>query len=99
MKRTAQTYADETVESLIRHPDVADATVIGLPDPVTGERVCAVVVPVAGATITLESVRAYCEAEALMRQKWPEQLEIVEGIPRNAMGKAVKPELQRRFGG
>ena len=96
--RNGENLGVRSIEDLLlRHPDVADATVIGLPDPVTGERVCAVVVPHPGATLTLDGLRAFCADDGLMRQKWPEQLELVEQIPRNAMGKAVKPELQRRF--
>ncbi len=34
-----------------------------------------------------------------MIQKWPEQLEIVESLPRNAIGKVVKTELRARLGG
>lgn len=82
---------------LLRHPQVADATVIGLPHPVTGECVCAVVVPRPGVELTLEELRSFCRGEGLMKQKVPERLELLDVIPRNAMGKAIKPELRRRF--
>ena len=71
---------------------------LGLPDARTGERVCAVVVLRPAATLTLQDLRAYCEAEGLARQKCPEQLEIVDELPRNPMGKVVKPQLRQRFG-
>ena len=77
----------EIEETLFRHPAVGDASVLGLPDARTGERVCAVVVLRPGATLTLQDLRAYCEVEGLARQKCPEQLEIVDELPRNPMGK------------
>ena len=88
----------EIEEMLFRHPAVADASVLGLPDARTGERVCAVVVLRPGGTLDLQDLRAHCEAEGLARQKCPEQLEIVDQLPRNPMGKVVKPELRQRFG-
>lgn len=88
----------EIEDTLFRHPAVADVSVLGLPDARTGERVCAVVVLRPAATLTLQDLRAYCEAEGLARQKCPEQLEIVDELPRNPMGKVVKPQLRQRFG-
>jgi len=82
---------------LFRHPAVADASVLGLPDARTGERVCAVVVLRPGATLDLPGLRGHCEAKGLAKQKCPEQLEIVDELPRNPMGKVVKPELRKRF--
>jgi acyl-CoA synthetase (AMP-forming)/AMP-acid ligase II len=87
----------EIEEMLFRHPAVADASVLGLPDARTGERVCAVVVLRPGATLGLPDLRVHCEAEGLARQKCPEQLEIVDELPRNPMGKVVKPQLRQRF--
>jgi acyl-CoA synthetase (AMP-forming)/AMP-acid ligase II len=87
----------EIEEMLFRHPAVADASVLGLPDARTGERVCAVVVLRPESTLTLEDLRAHCAAEGLARQKCPEQLEIVDELPRNPMGKVVKPQLRQRF--
>ena len=87
----------EVEELMFRHPAVADASVLGLPDARTGERVCAVVVLRPGASLDLAALRAHCEAEGLAKQKCPEQLEIVDELPRNPMGKVVKPELRKRF--
>jgi acyl-CoA synthetase (AMP-forming)/AMP-acid ligase II len=81
-------------EMLFRHPVVADAAVLGLPDPRTGERVVAVVVPRAGGTVTLTDIREHCRLQGLAVQKCPEQLEVVDALPRNAMGKVLKQELR-----
>jgi cyclohexanecarboxylate-CoA ligase len=79
---------------LLRHPGVADVAVVGLPDKRTGERVCAVVVPEPGHTITLPALAEHCRVEGVARQKWPEQLQLVDVLPRNAMGKILKQALR-----
>jgi non-ribosomal peptide synthetase component E (peptide arylation enzyme) len=79
---------------------VADVAVIGVPDPASGERVCACVVLRAGAgDLTLPAVRAFMEGRGVMRQKVPEQLELVAELPRNATGKVRKDVLRAQFGG
>lgn len=87
----------ELEDVLLRHPDVADVAVIGLPDARTGERVCAVVVAVPDRTVTLDVIAAHCAAQGLARQKTPEQVELVAAIDRNPMGKVVKSDLQARI--
>jgi acyl-CoA synthetase (AMP-forming)/AMP-acid ligase II len=87
----------EIGDILLRHPHIADVAVIGLPDARTGERVCAVVVPEPGRTPTLDQVAAHCRAEGVARQKHPEQLEIVDALPRNALGKILMQQLKARF--
>ncbi|TVT26116.1 cyclohexanecarboxylate-CoA ligase [Amycolatopsis acidiphila] len=90
--------ARELEELLVTHEAVADVAVIGLPDPETGERACAVVVPAdPGAPPGLASLCEHLRAHGLSTRKLPEQLELVEALPRNAMGKVVKRELTSRF--
>src|SRR5438552_143828 len=85
-------------DDLAAHPKVADVAVIGVPDAVSGERVCACVVLRPGAmSLTLAEVRAFMEARGVMRQKIPEQLEVVAELPRNATGKVRKDVLRARF--
>jgi acyl-CoA synthetase (AMP-forming)/AMP-acid ligase II len=85
----------EVEEALIRHPAVADVTVVGLPDPRTGERLCAVVVPEPGHEVTLAELAEHCVREGLARYKCPEQLHLMQALPRNAMGKILKKEVRR----
>jgi acyl-CoA synthetase (AMP-forming)/AMP-acid ligase II len=84
----------ELEDVLLRHPDIVDVTVLGLPDARTGERVCAVVVPAPGREVDLGTVASHCSAEGVARHKTPEQLEIVDQIKRNPMGKVVKADLR-----
>jgi non-ribosomal peptide synthetase component E (peptide arylation enzyme) len=72
--------------------------VIGLPDPERGERVCAVVVPRAGSELTLAELVAWLRGANLMAQKLPEQLELVDELPRTGLAKVAKAELRARFG-
>jgi len=90
--------AREIEDLLYEHPRVADVAVIGLPDPALGERCCAVVAcRAAGEPLGFGEMVEFLEGQGLMRQKLPEQLEIVDAVPRNAAGKIEKQALRRRF--
>jgi non-ribosomal peptide synthetase component E (peptide arylation enzyme) len=89
--------AKEIEDLLYAHPRIAEAAVIGLPDPQTGERCCAVVVPREGGGVDLAAIARYCRDAGLAHQKVPERLELVAELPRNASGKVQKHELRRRF--
>jgi cyclohexanecarboxylate-CoA ligase len=92
--------AKEVEDLLFTHPRVADVAVIGLPDPESGERACAVVVAAPGEEpISFEELCQHLLDAGLITRKLPEQLEVVDALPRNASGKIVKFELQKRFGG
>jgi acyl-CoA synthetase (AMP-forming)/AMP-acid ligase II len=90
--------AKEVEDLLYEHPSVADVAVIGLPDPERGERACAVVVHAPDTPpFTMDAMAAWCVARGLMTQKIPEQLELVDVLPRNPSGKVVKYALRDRF--
>lgn len=88
--------AAEVEEALASHPAVADAHVVGVPDPVRGENVAAFVVLRPGAAVTVEALRAFCRAR-LASYKTPRHLFVVEGdaVPRTASGKVEKGALRR----
>jgi cyclohexanecarboxylate-CoA ligase len=90
--------AKEVEDLLFTHPQVGDVAVVGLPDPESGERACAVVVTAPGAEpITFDEMTRHLLAAGLITRKLPEQLELVDALPRNPSGKIVKFELQKRF--
>jgi acyl-CoA synthetase (AMP-forming)/AMP-acid ligase II len=90
--------AKEIEDELYHHPGIREVAVIGLPDPVSGERCCAVIVPCdPGKPLDMAGVQAFLDSRGLMRQKWPEQLEFVSELPRAPAGKVLKQELKKRF--
>ncbi|MFE1229112.1 class I adenylate-forming enzyme family protein [Streptomyces sp. NPDC058745] len=101
--RKGENISAKEIEDLLhRHPAVGDAAVIGLPDPERGERVCAVVEPAerppGAAPLTLAAVTDFLRGEGLSVHKLPEQLEVVEELPRNdTLRKVLKYKLRERF--
>ena len=90
--------AKEVEDVLYGHPKIADVAVIGLPDPASGERACAVVACKEGAEpLTFEEMVQFCKDSGLMIQKVPEQLELVDTLPRNPAGKVLKNDLRKQY--
>ncbi len=82
----------EIEAALARYPGVADAAVVGTPDPVLDEAICACVVPGRAEPPSLEQVRSFL-ALSLARHKLPDELSLVERIPRTNIGKVDRPAL------
>ncbi|MEU9234603.1 class I adenylate-forming enzyme family protein [Streptomyces subrutilus] len=99
--RKGENISAKEIEDLLHGlPGVADVAVIGLPDAERGERVCAVVERPAGgaAPLTLAEVTAYLRGAGLATHKLPEQLEVLDALPRNeALRKVLKYRLRERF--
>lgn len=95
--RGGANIAPAELEALIGGlPGIAEVAVVGMPDEQLGERVAAVVVPAAGADPppTLESVVAALRERKIASYKLPERLDVVDALPRNALGKVLKRELR-----
>jgi acyl-CoA synthetase (AMP-forming)/AMP-acid ligase II len=100
--RKGENISAKEIEDLLhQHPAVGDVAVIGLPDADRGERVCAVVEQPPGADeLTLAVVVSYLREEGLSVHKLPEQLEVVDALPRNeTLRKVLKYKLRERFSG
>lgn len=97
--RKGENIAPQEIEALLaNHPDLAEAAVIGLPDADRGERVCAVVVMRPGRTApAVADLGAWLTEAGLMRQKLPEQVEVVDVLPRTGLMKVAKSQLLTRF--
>ena len=96
--RKGEKFSVREVEELIaRHPSVAEAAVIAAPDPRSGERTCAFIVFRPGAVLALADLTAFLPGQGLAIQKLPEQLELVDALPRNPSGKVLKRDLRKQF--
>jgi acyl-CoA synthetase (AMP-forming)/AMP-acid ligase II len=82
IRRGGKSIHPGEIEALLSgHPKIYKATVIGFPDPLLGERACAVVVPKDGEVVTLEDVIGYLRAQRIASFKLPERLELVGDLP------------------
>ena len=82
-------------EALSAHPAVAFVGAIGQPDSSTGEMPCAYVELNAGATVTVDDLMAYAEEHVHERAAVPKYIEILDELPKTAVGKVFKPDLRR----
>ncbi len=85
-------YPREIEDRLHEHPAIAEAAVVGRPDPEWGEVVEAYVAPRTGQSIDPADVEAFCR-QGLAGYKCPRRIEVVDSLPRSATGKVVKSEL------
>ncbi|HYH95178.1 acyl-CoA synthetase [Hyalangium sp.] len=90
-------YPREVEEVLASCPGVAEVAVLGLPDPDFGEQVVAVVVPAAGQPAPeAQALVDWCK-DRLASFKKPRRVELVDALPRNALGKVQKHVLRERL--
>jgi acyl-CoA synthetase (AMP-forming)/AMP-acid ligase II len=97
--RGGMNISSEEVENLLMsHHKVRESAVIGCPDAVLGEKVCAVVVAQPGETLCLEELIDHMRNVVhAASYKWPEKLILIDELPRNAVGKILKRVLRDRF--
>src|SRR5581483_7316410 len=91
-------YPAEIENMLLRHPDIQQAAVIGVPDQRLGEVGMAFVVARPGASVTPDAVIEWSRDE-MANYKVPRRVEIVADLPLNATGKVMKDVLRRRAAG
>lgn len=87
-------FPKEIEDMLSPHPKVRDIAVVGMPDPVLGERVCAFVVPQSGEHPTVQDFQAFLSDRAVAKYKWPERVEVIDAMPLGPGGKIQKMKLR-----
>jgi non-ribosomal peptide synthetase component E (peptide arylation enzyme) len=81
------------------HPAVREAAVVGMPDAVLGERICAYVVLTPGSTLTFEEIVAFLKERGASVQQLPERVECVSELPVTKIGKIDKKVLREDIKG
>jgi acyl-CoA synthetase (AMP-forming)/AMP-acid ligase II len=82
-------YCAEVESTILEFPGIANVAVVGVPDEILGERVCAVIAPQSGATPSAKEIKAFT-ATRLAAFKCPDFYLIVDEIPQTATGKHAK---------
>ena len=83
-------------DALLAHPDVAFAGAIGQPDAHAGELPCAFVELVEGGTVTADELEEHCKIHVHERAAMPKHVEVLDELPKTAVGKVFKPDLRKR---
>ncbi len=90
IKRSGENISPVEIEELIiAHPDVAQVSVIGMPDPVLSERICAYVQPKPGAKLNFEDIILFLKSNGASVLLLPERIEFMDRLP---LTKANKPD-------
>ncbi|MFW5329714.1 AMP-binding protein [Hydrogenophaga sp. ZJX-1] len=90
--------AEEVETAVNTHPAVAASAVIGLKDPLLGERMCVCMVLQPGAQApTVASLGQHLQAYGLAKFKWPERIEVIAELPVTHVGKLDKLTLRQRY--
>ncbi len=97
--RGGQNIQPSEIEShLLAHPQVKQAAVVGMPDPIMGEKVCAYVVPRTGEEINFDEVVSFLRSRKLAVYKIPERIEMVPALPMVSDTKVDKKLLAADIG-
>jgi long-chain acyl-CoA synthetase len=89
-------YPAEIEKAIIEHPDIENCAVIGIPQDDFGEQPLAFVIPKPGHILTADDVYAFLDGR-LASFKKPRQIEFVDTLPTNPMGKILKTELREPY--
>ena len=96
INRGGEKISCEEVENhILSHPKVKNACVVAMPDPVFGEKACAFVIPVEGASLDLSAMNDFLLGRDIAKFKLPERLQLVQEFPTSPAGKVLRRELRR----
>lgn len=96
--RNGENIAPKEIEDvLLGHPDIREVAVVGVPDPRTGERACAVIVSDRAPGPDIADVREFLRANGVAKFKWPEQVDVWAALPKNDAGKVLKHRIRARL--
>ena len=84
---------------LYRHPAVLEASVVGIPTPSGARRSSALSPSRRASRLDPEELRTHCRTSELTSIKIPERIELMDSLPKNAVGKIAKNEIKDRFWG
>ncbi|MFC2122711.1 AMP-binding protein [Bacteroidota bacterium] len=88
-------FPGEVENMLFTHPRVAGTSIVGMPDPVMGERACAYVVPKAGQSFDFDEMVAFLKGRGIASYKLPERLEVVDELPLVSRGSGM-PKVDKK---
>lgn len=86
---------DELDALLSGHPKIAAVAVVAMPDRRLGEKACAYIVATPGTTVDLADLKTYLAELGVAKFKWPERVQLIESLPRTAVGKIDKLAMRR----
>lgn len=96
INRGGEKISCEEIENhILSHPKIQNACVVAMPDPVFGEKACAFIIPVAGATLDLDEMKGFLLGRNIAKFKLPERLMLVREFPTSPAGKILRRELRR----
>jgi len=96
INRGGEKISCEEIENyILAHPKVKNACVVAMPDPVFGEKACAFVILIDGATINLRELNGYLLRRDIAKFKLPERLKLLQEFPTSPAGKILRRELRQ----
>ena len=86
---------------LLKHPQVQEAAVIGIPDPRWSERPAAIIVPKSGAALDAQAIRThvkqFADSGAISKYAIPQDVTFAESLPKTSVGKLDKKAMRARY--
>ncbi|ULN39542.1 AMP-binding protein [Mycolicibacterium crocinum] len=96
--RNGENIAPKEIEDiLLGHPDIREIAIVGVPDPRTGERACAVIVTDHPPGPDVDDLGTFLHACGVAKFKWPERVAVWDALPKNDAGKVLKHQIRARL--